>query len=261
MDEESIDVSIVQAWHDAVNGGEVDRLAELLDDDVEFGGPRGSGRGASIVLDWARNSGIHLEPIRWFQRGEDIVVEELATWHLPETGEMAPPGDVSTHFKIRNGVIRRVVRYDSLPEALTAAGLDESRDLRAAPAPTTVGEPPPQVGPSPTIGRDQLPYDGNSHEMEGYLHGATPVSIIFFDGPPGSGPRLHRHPYAEVFIVQEGQATFTVGEETFEVTGGQIAIAPAGVAHKFVNSGSGPLRQTDIHASDRFVTEWLDDGA
>jgi mannose-6-phosphate isomerase-like protein (cupin superfamily) len=257
VDEERIEAAVVRAWHDAVNGGEIDRLAELLDDDVEFGGPRGAGRGATVVLDWARNSGIHLEPIRWFQRGEDIVVEELATWHLPESGEMAPPGDVSTHFKVRNDVIRRVVRYDSLPAALAAAGLDESKHLRPAPRPTTVGEPPPVVPSLSVITRNQLPYAGNSYELEGYLHGATPVSIIFFDGPPGSGPTLHRHPYAEVFIVEEGQATFTVGEATFEVSAGQIAIAPAGVAHKFVNSGNGPLRQIDIHTNDRFVTEWL----
>jgi len=59
--------------------------------------------------------------------------------------------------------------------------------------------------------------------------------------------------------VQEGSATFTVGEETIGVTGGQIVVAPAGVPHKFVNSGAGPLRQIDIHTNDRFVTEWLED--
>jgi mannose-6-phosphate isomerase-like protein (cupin superfamily) len=84
------------------------------------------------------------------------------------------------------------------------------------------------------------------------------MCIILFDGLPGSGPKLHRHPYTEVFIVQEGQATFTVGEDTIEVTGGQIVLAPAGVPHKFINTGAGPLRQIDIHANDRFVTEWLE---
>ena len=78
------------------------------------------------------------------------------------------------------------------------------------------------------------------------------------DAPPGSGPKLHRHPYEEVFIVQEGTATFTAGDETVEVKGGQVIVAPAGVAHKFVNSGEERLRQVDIHASERFVTEWLE---
>jgi mannose-6-phosphate isomerase-like protein (cupin superfamily) len=100
---------------------------------------------------------------------------------------------------------------------------------------------------------------GNSYELEGHLYEYAPVCVILFDGPPGSGPKLHRHPYAEVFLVQEGSATFTLDEETIEATGGQIVIAPAGLPHKFVNSGAGPLRQIDIHANDRFITEWLED--
>ena len=94
-------------------------------------------------------------------------------------------------------------------------------------------------------------------EFQGHHLGAS-VSFIVVDAPPGSGPKLHRHPYAEVFIVLEGRATFTVGEATLKVSGGDIAIAPAGVAHKFVNSGTGRLRQVDVHASERFVTEWLE---
>ena len=52
-------------------------------------------------------------------------------------------------------------------------------------------------------------------------------------------------------MVQEGEVTFTVGEATIEVSGGQIVVVPAGVPHKFVNSGSGQLRQVDIHPSGR----------
>jgi mannose-6-phosphate isomerase-like protein (cupin superfamily) len=95
-------------------------------------------------------------------------------------------------------------------------------------------------------------------EFQGYHHGAN-ISFIVVDAPPGSGPKLHRHPYEEVFVVQEGTATFTAGESTIEVGGGQVVVVPAGVAHRFVNSGAGRLRQVDIHASDRFVTEWLEE--
>jgi mannose-6-phosphate isomerase-like protein (cupin superfamily) len=108
------------------------------------------------------------------------------------------------------------------------------------------------------IERGALPFTGNSHELQGYLHGDAPVCLIFFDGPPGSGPTMHAHPYAEVFVILEGQATFTVGDEVIEATAGHILIAPAGVPHKFVSTGDGPLRQIDIHANDRFVTEWLE---
>jgi mannose-6-phosphate isomerase-like protein (cupin superfamily) len=60
-------------------------------------------------------------------------------------------------------------------------------------------------------------------------------------------------------VVQEGDVTFTVGDDTIEATGGQVVVVPAGVPHKFVNSGAGSLRQRDIHPTGRFVTEWLED--
>jgi mannose-6-phosphate isomerase-like protein (cupin superfamily) len=52
-------------------------------------------------------------------------------------------------------------------------------------------------------------------------------------------------------VTLEGEATFTVGDDTIEVGAGQIVVAPAGMPHKFVNSGPGPLRQVDIHPSGR----------
>jgi mannose-6-phosphate isomerase-like protein (cupin superfamily) len=101
------------------------------------------------------------------------------------------------------------------------------------------------------IDGDELPHGKISRRFEGYLYGDTNVSFFLVDSPPGSGAGLHRHPYEEVFVVQEGEATFTVGDATIEVSGGQIVVVPAGVPHKFVNSGRGPLRQVDIHPSAR----------
>ena len=59
-------------------------------------------------------------------------------------------------------------------------------------------------------------------------------------------------------MVREGTGTFTAGDETIEAKGGQVVVVPAGMAHKFVNSGTGRLRQVNVHASERFVTEWLE---
>jgi len=105
----------------------------------------------------------------------------------------------------------------------------------------------------------ELPLDGTAHEFQGYRYGDISVSFLLVDAPPGSGPKLHKHPYEEVFVVQEGQATFTVGESTVKASGGQIIVVPAGMPHNFVNSGNGLLRQVDIHAAGRMVTEWLED--
>ena len=108
----------------------------------------------------------------------------------------------------------------------------------------------------PAIRLDDLPLSNIARELEGHLHGAG-VCVIFVDAPPGRGPGLHQHPYEEVFIMQEGHATFTVGDEKIEAGPGDILIAPANTPHGFVNSGDGPLRQIDIHVSPRFDTQWL----
>jgi mannose-6-phosphate isomerase-like protein (cupin superfamily) len=106
------------------------------------------------------------------------------------------------------------------------------------------------------IKQDQLPWSEIAHELVGAEHGLG-ITLLFVDAEPGGGPALHRHPYDEVFVVQEGQATFTVAGKTIEAGPGDILVAHANEAHAFVNSGTGPLRQVDIHLSATFSTEWL----
>jgi mannose-6-phosphate isomerase-like protein (cupin superfamily) len=108
---------------------------------------------------------------------------------------------------------------------------------------------------------EDLPHSGGfSREFIGEDHGGTGISMIFVDAAPGRGPSLHKHDYAEVFVVQEGTATFRVDDEEIELGPGKLVVVPAGVPHGFVNSGEGPLRQLDIHLNPRFVTEWLEQG-
>jgi quercetin dioxygenase-like cupin family protein len=103
---------------------------------------------------------------------------------------------------------------------------------------------------------DELPFSNVARELVGADHGGVGVCVIVVDAPPGRGPSLHRHPYAEIVITQEGRATFLLGDEQREVGAGEIVIVPAGQWHGFVNSGDAPLRQIDIHLSPRFETEW-----
>jgi mannose-6-phosphate isomerase-like protein (cupin superfamily) len=104
------------------------------------------------------------------------------------------------------------------------------------------------------VERHELP----ESELEGARYGGAIVCVIFVDVAPGDGPRLHRHPYEEIFIVLEGSPRFTVGSQTLEARPGQVLIVRPRVAHKFVNAGTGRLRQIDIHASPSFRTEWLE---
>ena len=89
--------------------------------------------------------------------------------------------------------------------------------------------------------------------LEGHQLG-TGVTVLFYATDEiGAGPVLHLHPYDEIFILREGRARFTVGDERFEVAAGDIVFGPAGIPHKFVNLGPGRLETTDIHVSDRWI--------
>jgi quercetin dioxygenase-like cupin family protein len=103
---------------------------------------------------------------------------------------------------------------------------------------------------------DELPRGENSAKFEGHEHGAQ-VSVFVSHNRPGTGPRLHRHPYEETFIVEHGEVLFTVGESTIEARAGDIVIVPAGAPHKFV-SRSATHRQVSIHPVPRMETEWLE---
>ena len=73
----------------------------------------------------------------------------------------------------------------------------------------------------------------------------------------GVGPKLHRHPYPEVFVVESGRATFVIAGQTIDVDAGHVIVSPAGEAHGFTNSGTGELRLVAIHGASRFQTAWL----
>jgi mannose-6-phosphate isomerase-like protein (cupin superfamily) len=104
---------------------------------------------------------------------------------------------------------------------------------------------------------DDLPRTEHAHEFVGAEHGRVPFSIILVHAAPGAGPRLHRHPYPEVFVVDSGEASFQLGHDTMVVRAGQIVVGPANVPHGFTNTGTGPLRLTAIHGAAAFDTEWV----
>ena len=104
------------------------------------------------------------------------------------------------------------------------------------------------------INRRSLP----STRYEGARHGPATVSILFSESEPGDGPRLHRHPYDETWIVQEGRVQVWIGEETGEASAGDIVVAPPYTPHKFKNIGEGLATLICIHASPTVSTEWLE---
>lgn len=104
-----------------------------------------------------------------------------------------------------------------------------------------------QWGPASKRGVDLVGSDNRSS-----------VTLLLEDMPEGQGPRLHRHPYGEVWVVFAGRGRFTAGGDEFEVTAGDTVYVEAGLPHKFVSLGEGTLRMVCIHEAPDFETEWLE---
>jgi mannose-6-phosphate isomerase-like protein (cupin superfamily) len=81
---------------------------------------------------------------------------------------------------------------------------------------------------------------------------------MFGEVQPGAAVALHRHSYEELFIIQQGRASFTIGETVVEAQAGDIVVIPAGVPHRFRNTGAEPLVQTAVHAAGAIAIEWLE---
>jgi hypothetical protein len=125
------DISLITAWHDALNAGDIDRLVALSSDGVEIVGPRGTGRGAQLLRDWVARAGIRLEMRRLFARDGTVVAEELAEWRAADTGAVTDRQELATIFRVADGRVTSIDRRPSLADALQLAGLSESADLRA----------------------------------------------------------------------------------------------------------------------------------
>jgi quercetin dioxygenase-like cupin family protein len=81
----------------------------------------------------------------------------------------------------------------------------------------------------------------------------APVSIFVLTYQRGQGPDLHLHPYPEVFVVEEGTAEFTAGDERLTVTGGHIVVVPAETPHGFKGTADDTLRVVSVHPSPSVI--------
>jgi mannose-6-phosphate isomerase-like protein (cupin superfamily) len=95
--------------------------------------------------------------------------------------------------------------------------------------------------------------------FEGAAYGPTTISMILDVQKPGGGPRRHRHPYDETWIVLDGEdLVFEVGDRRARARAGDIVLAPPRVPHRFINRGAARARLICIHASPSIVTEFLE---
>lgn len=98
---------------------------------------------------------------------------------------------------------------------------------------------------------------GDLRLLSGSDYGLT-TSVMRSQVPPGSGPRPHRHPHAEVFVVDDGHGRFDVDGVSVHAEAGDMIIVPTDAVHSFTNTGASMLRLTAIHENARAVTLFED---
>jgi mannose-6-phosphate isomerase-like protein (cupin superfamily) len=106
-----------------------------------------------------------------------------------------------------------------------------------------------------------MPHIAASDQTIARLLGAkqeASISLILDHSPPRHGPRLHRQPYDEAWVIHEGHLTFQLDDRQLNAGPGDVVTAPAGTAHKFTNNGPGHCDLVCIHTSPTVSTEWLE---
>jgi mannose-6-phosphate isomerase-like protein (cupin superfamily) len=137
------------------------------------------------------------------------------------------------------------------------AETDAMTDLNSLHHRPTFPAPLATTAKSLRISPNDLPGPPEARRFIGAEHGGLPISLFLVNDRPGAGPLLHRHPYAEVFVVHAGKGRFEIDDLRLTATAGDILIAPAMSAHRFTNTGGAQLRVTAIHTASDMDTEWL----
>lgn len=125
---------VVEAWNDAVNRQDAERLTELSDPNIEVIGPRGVGYGHLRLREWLARAGLSLTTLRAFAGGNLVVLAQHGIWRSVESGDITGEHDLATYYSVAAGRVLRFARYDTLAEAFAATGLTEA-DETAVPSP------------------------------------------------------------------------------------------------------------------------------
>jgi Domain of unknown function (DUF4440) len=126
----SAPLSVVEAWQEAANRQDAARLLELSAPNIEVVGPRGSGFGRQLLLEWLGRAGLSLTTLRAFVRHDAVVLEQQAVWHAVDTGEVTGEMVLASAFRVDSqNQVARVARCDTLGEALATTGLDVADEV------------------------------------------------------------------------------------------------------------------------------------
>jgi mannose-6-phosphate isomerase-like protein (cupin superfamily) len=103
---------------------------------------------------------------------------------------------------------------------------------------------------------DSLSFSPTAKLFEGGEHGLD-ASFFVTEYERDQGVGLHKHPYAEVFLVETGVGLFTVGDEELFVEAGTVLIVPAETQHGFRGAGDDVLRVVSVHPRGKVEQAFL----
>lgn len=123
-------LGVVERWLNAVNDHDPDALGARSCADIEVAGPRGSGFGRPLVVEWLERAGLTMQARRWFC-GPDgtVVVEQDATWRDVDTGTPTSAARIASYFEVTGDKVACFARFDDLDTALGAAGLHHTDEV------------------------------------------------------------------------------------------------------------------------------------
>lgn len=94
--------------------------------------------------------------------------------------------------------------------------------------------------------------------FEGGIQAGVGVTMFIVRTPPGQFVELHTHPYAETFVLLEGEGRWTAGDQVIEASAESIISVPPDTLHGFRNIGNEPLLVVSVHESPTLVQEFTD---
>jgi len=85
--------------------------------------------------------------------------------------------------------------------------------------------------------------------------GATEAALFRIEVPAGGGLPRHHHDHLDVFTVQDGTATFSVGDDETEMTAGDSAVVPVGAWHHLAAGPGGATIVVTMLAGTKLIRE------
>ena len=115
------EIATVLAWHDALNGADIDTLLALSSDDIEVGDAHGAAQGHTALKEW-----VTADPAQMPKSpgSSSTRVWSLSNKRSPAQANPAPR--IASAFRVVHDHVTSVFRHDDLAAALAATELTDA---------------------------------------------------------------------------------------------------------------------------------------